>query len=71
MFSIQAIPGIFSAGLNLLEMYGQERQDLLNYWARVQRMFLTLYGTRLITVACITVRASGRWVEGAAGRPVR
>ena len=47
---------MFSAGLNLLEMYGQERQDLLQYWARVQRMFLTLYGTKLITVACVTVR---------------
>ncbi|XP_043197402.1 enoyl-CoA delta isomerase 1, mitochondrial-like [Amphibalanus amphitrite] len=49
-----AIPGIFSAGLNLLEMHNQERQDLLNYWARVQNMFLTLYGTRLISIACIT-----------------
>lgn len=48
------LPTVFSGGLNFLEMYGREKPDLLEYWGRVQRMFLTLYSTRLITVACIT-----------------
>ncbi|XP_037073703.1 enoyl-CoA delta isomerase 1, mitochondrial-like isoform X2 [Pollicipes pollicipes] len=48
------VRGIFSAGLNLLDLYDQQKEDLLQYWGMVQEMFLRLYGTSMLTVACIT-----------------
>ncbi|XP_071966059.1 enoyl-CoA delta isomerase 1, mitochondrial-like [Antedon mediterranea] len=48
-----AFPKIFSAGLDILEMY-QKSPDYTNaFWRSLQNMWLRLYGSRLITIAAI------------------
>lgn len=48
-----ANPGIFSAGLDILEMYQPDKQRLQEFWRSLQDMWLTLYGSRLATIAAI------------------
>mmetsp|Transcript_17546 Transcript_17546/g.37102 ORF Transcript_17546/g.37102 Transcript_17546/m.37102 type:complete len:250 (+) Transcript_17546:624-1373(+) len=52
-----AVPGIFSAGLDLRAFHGASEDDLAEYWTAVQEMWLTLYTTRLATVAAVNGHA--------------
>ncbi|GMI31147.1 hypothetical protein TrRE_jg11439 [Triparma retinervis] len=46
-------PKIFSAGLDITEMNNPEVERLEDFWRSIQDLFLTLYGSRLSTVAAI------------------
>ncbi|XP_028709785.1 enoyl-CoA delta isomerase 1, mitochondrial [Peromyscus leucopus] len=46
-------PGIFSAGLDLMEMYGRNPAHYAEYWKAVQELWLRLYLSNLILVAAI------------------
>jgi len=46
-------PKIFSAGLDITEMNDPEVSRLEDFWRSIQEVFLTLYGSRLSTVAAI------------------
>ncbi|XP_070617624.1 enoyl-CoA delta isomerase 1, mitochondrial [Erythrolamprus reginae] len=48
-----AVPGIFSAGLDITEMYGRSEERLAEFWRAVQQLWILLYGSRLATVAAI------------------
>ncbi|PIK62460.1 putative enoyl-CoA delta isomerase 1, mitochondrial-like, partial [Apostichopus japonicus] len=47
------LPGIFSAGLDLLSMYGRTYDEIYAFWSSFQKAWITLYGNPLITVAGI------------------
>jgi len=46
-------PGIFSAGLDIFEMYGKDRESHGKFWTQLQDTWLKLYKTPLMTVAAI------------------
>lgn len=48
-----AIPKIFSAGLDILEMYGKTDEHYAEFWRAVQEMWLKLYGSNMATIAVI------------------
>ncbi|XP_063171062.1 enoyl-CoA delta isomerase 1, mitochondrial [Candoia aspera] len=48
-----AVPGIFSAGLDITEMYGRSEERLAEFWRAVQEIWILLYGSRLATVAAV------------------
>jgi len=48
-----SIPGQFSAGLDLNELYRQSPEHLKQFWKSVQDFWLQLYSSRLATVAHI------------------
>ncbi|XP_060757088.1 arginine/serine-rich coiled-coil protein 2-like isoform X3 [Neoarius graeffei] len=48
-----AQPKVFSAGLDILEMYGKNPEHYAEFWKSVQDMWLKLYGYRKITIAAI------------------
>jgi len=48
------VRGIFSAGLNLPDLYNQQKPDLIEFWGMVQQMFLNFYSSSMVTVACIS-----------------
>lgn len=51
----QAVPGIFSAGLDITEMFGRSEERLGEFWRAVQQLWILLYGSRLATVAAVNV----------------
>lgn len=55
--SLQRQPKVFSAGLDILEMYGKSPEHCGAFWKTVQEMWLKLYGSNMITIAAINVRA--------------
>ncbi|XP_015920697.1 enoyl-CoA delta isomerase 1, mitochondrial [Parasteatoda tepidariorum] len=50
-------PTIFSAGLDINEMYKPEKERLKQFWTALQNMWKTLYVTPLITVAAVNGHA--------------
>lgn len=62
-----SLPGIFSAGLDLNELCGTSREHVEKFWELVQNLWLQIYSSRLITLACITGHclAAGVIVAGA------
>ncbi|KPP76679.1 3,2-trans-enoyl-CoA isomerase-like [Scleropages formosus] len=48
-----ALPKIFSAGLDIREMYGKSPEHCREFWKAVQEMWLKLYGSSMVTVAAI------------------
>jgi len=46
-------PGIFSAGLDIFEMYGKDKDSLAAFWTQLQNTWLRLYKSPLMTVAAI------------------
>lgn len=48
-----ALPKIFSAGLDIREMYKPEEERLRNFWFSLQGLWLQLYGSKMATVASI------------------
>ncbi|KAJ9472451.1 Fatty acid oxidation complex subunit alpha [Diplonema papillatum] len=50
---------VFSAGLDIMEFVEPTEESLREYWALVQKCFLTLYRTPLATVAAVNGTAPG------------
>lgn len=46
-------PKVFSAGLDILEMYGKSPERCGEFWKSVQEMWLKLYSSNLVTIAAI------------------
>jgi len=46
-------PGIFSAGLDIFEMYGKDKEHHGKFWTQLQDTWLKLYKCPLVTVAAI------------------
>ncbi|XP_029425684.1 enoyl-CoA delta isomerase 1, mitochondrial isoform X2 [Nannospalax galili] len=46
-------PGVFSAGLDLMEMYGRNPAHYAEYWRAVQELWLRLYLSNMILVCAI------------------
>lgn len=46
-------PTVFSAGLDIMEMYKPDEARLRKFWQSLQTMWKTLYATPLITIAAI------------------
>ncbi|KAM3598781.1 uncharacterized protein V6R79_022498 [Siganus canaliculatus] len=46
-------PKVFSAGLDILEMYGKGPERCAVFWRAVQEMWLKLYGSNMVTIAAI------------------
>lgn len=52
----KASPTVFSAGLDIMEMYKPNPDRLKNFWTALQDLWLTLYGATYPTAAAINVR---------------
>merc|ERR1711970_1651505 len=48
-----AKPGVFSAGLDIMSMYGRNDDELRAYWTHVQDMWLALYMAPIPMIAAI------------------
>ncbi|XP_019749041.1 enoyl-CoA delta isomerase 1, mitochondrial [Hippocampus comes] len=48
-----SLPKVFSAGLDILEMYGKSPESCGEFWKAVQEMWLKLYSSNMVTVAAI------------------
>jgi len=46
-------PGIFSAGLDIMEMYNPDEARLNEFWTCLQEVWISLYGSRLPVVAAV------------------
>lgn len=46
-------PKVFSAGLDILEMYGKSPESCGEFWRAVQEMWLKMYSSNLATIAAI------------------
>ncbi|CAH1794565.1 unnamed protein product [Owenia fusiformis] len=47
------VPNIFSAGLDLTELYQAKELFFQDFWRSLQAMFSTIYGTKVVTMAAI------------------
>lgn len=56
-FTLQERPGIFLAGLDLMEMYGRNPAHYAEYWKAVQELWLRLYLSNLTLISAINVSA--------------
>lgn len=52
----QSVPTIFSAGLDIMEMYKPDLQRAELFWTTLQDVWLKLFGSKFITAAAINVR---------------
>lgn len=50
-----SLPKIFSAGLEITEMYQPDEARLREFWRTLQEFWIKLYGSQMITIAAITV----------------
>lgn len=57
---IQSQPKVFSAGLDILDMYGKSPEHCAEFWKAVQEMWLKFYGSNMITIAAVNVRIEQR-----------
>lgn len=55
MFVLQAASTVFSAGLDILEMYKPKPERFTAFWTTLQDMWLKLFGSSYPTVAAINV----------------
>ncbi|XP_041829929.1 enoyl-CoA delta isomerase 1, mitochondrial [Melanotaenia boesemani] len=46
-------PKVFSAGLDILEMYGKSPERCGEFWKAVQEMWLKIYSSNMVTIAAI------------------
>ncbi|XP_074511281.1 enoyl-CoA delta isomerase 1, mitochondrial-like [Sebastes fasciatus] len=46
-------PKVFSAGLDIMEMYGSSPERCGEFWRAVQEMWLKLYSSNMVTIAAI------------------
>lgn len=54
---LQAIPKIFSSGLDITEMCGKSTEHYAEFWRAVQEIWLRLYSSNMVTLAVINVRS--------------
>ncbi|XP_067089568.1 enoyl-CoA delta isomerase 1, mitochondrial [Osmerus mordax] len=47
------LPKVFSAGLDIMDMYGKSPEHCGEFWKAVQEMWLKLYGSNMVTIAAI------------------
>ncbi|XP_022603679.1 enoyl-CoA delta isomerase 1, mitochondrial [Seriola dumerili] len=47
-------PKVFSAGLDIMEMYGKSPERCGEFWKAVQEMWLKLYSSNMVTIAAIS-----------------
>ncbi|XP_061703135.1 enoyl-CoA delta isomerase 1, mitochondrial [Syngnathoides biaculeatus] len=47
------LPKVFSAGLDILEMYGKSPERCGEFWKAVQEMWLKVYSSNMVTIAAI------------------
>ena len=52
----QGVTGIFSGGLDIMEMADPDPDRLGKFWRALQQAWIQLYGSNLATVAAINVR---------------
>ena len=72
-------PKIFSAGLDIMEMYQPTEESLATFWNALQTLFLTYYTTPLVSIAaieghapaggCLLAMASDYRIMTTEGRP--
>ncbi|XP_061605232.1 enoyl-CoA delta isomerase 1, mitochondrial isoform X1 [Phyllopteryx taeniolatus] len=48
-----SLPKVFSAGLDILEMYGKSPESCGEFWKAVQEMWLKVYSSNMVTIAAI------------------
>ncbi|XP_072549004.1 enoyl-CoA delta isomerase 1, mitochondrial-like [Salminus brasiliensis] len=48
-----ALPNVFSAGLDIMDMYGRSPEHCEEFWKVLQDLWLKLYGSSKITIAAI------------------
>jgi len=48
-----ALPNIFSAGLDIMEMYDSKPDRIRQFWSELQNFWIKLYGSSKVTVAAI------------------
>ncbi|XP_053971817.1 enoyl-CoA delta isomerase 1, mitochondrial-like [Hylaeus volcanicus] len=48
-----SLPSVFSAGIDIMEMYNRSEKYLTEYWTLLQDMWLTLYGLEIPVAAAI------------------
>uniref|UniRef100_H3D0P9 Enoyl-CoA delta isomerase 1, mitochondrial n=1 Tax=Tetraodon nigroviridis TaxID=99883 RepID=H3D0P9_TETNG len=46
-------PKVFSAGLDIMEMYGKSPEHCGEFWRAVQEIWLKLYGSNMVVIAAI------------------
>lgn len=51
-----SLPTVFSAGLDIMEMYNADKERLINFWQTLQDTWLTLYSLNIPTAAAINVQ---------------
>lgn len=51
----QAVPKIFSSGLDITEMCGKSMEHYAEFWRAVQEIWLRLYSSNMVTVAAVNV----------------
>lgn len=56
---MQSSKTVFSAGLDILEMYKPVPENLKRFWTNLQDVWLKLYGSSFPTAAAINVSANG------------
>lgn len=50
-----SLPAVFSAGLDIMEMYNRNETQLTEYWQTLQDTWLTLYSLEIPVAAAINV----------------
>ncbi|ELU16502.1 hypothetical protein CAPTEDRAFT_218894 [Capitella teleta] len=53
MILTSSSPGIFCAGLDIMEMYNPQEDRLREFWRTLQELWKMMYGSRLATIAAI------------------
>ncbi|KAM9843850.1 enoyl-CoA delta isomerase 1, mitochondrial [Aulostomus maculatus] len=48
-----SLPKVFSAGLDIMEMYGKSPESCGVFWKAVQEMWLKVYSSNMVTIAAI------------------
>jgi 3,2-trans-enoyl-CoA isomerase len=59
MILASGLPSIFSAGLDLTELYKPDPSRLPKFWESFQQLYFDLYGSRLATIAAMNGHAPG------------
>ena len=53
---VQSVPNIFSAGLDILEMYKAKPERAAQFWRALQDFWIKLYGSSNVFIAALNVR---------------
>lgn len=61
----QSSPTVFSAGLDILEMYKPDAERVRAFWTTLQDVWLKLYGSAFPTAAAINVRFHNACINSA------